>query len=111
MCKTNLRSLQDCAGGTVDKSLGSRPGPGRVHVPQSSEPGGHGSRALTPEPGAAATAAEPQPALCSERPPRRAVRTKRGGGAPARHTWKRPVCSNKHPVQPKIKGLIVKTDN
>ena len=88
MCKTNLRSLQDCAGGTVDKSLGSRPGPGRVHVPQSSEPGGHGSRALTPEPGAAATAAEPQPALCSERPPQRAVRKARRRGPCSPHLEK-----------------------
>ena len=68
MCKTNIRSLQDCAGGTVDKNLGSTPGLGRVHVPQSSKPGGHSSQAFTLEPGAAAAAARaPEPVLCNER--------------------------------------------
>ena len=35
MYKTNRKRLQDCAGGTVDKNLGSMPGLGRLHTPQS----------------------------------------------------------------------------
>ena len=106
-------------GGTVVGSLsanagdmGSSPGPGGSHVPQSNW--AHGPQL----PSLCSGACEPQllslhtttaearapgaHALQQEKPPQGEARALQGRVAPTLRNWREPACSNKGPTQPKI---------